>query len=135
MGDKLIPADKRTARILREIANGISPMIQMKEDVSSNHPAGRLPILDLEVWISENRIYHSFYKKPMATRRVVHAKSALPTRVKRSILLEEGSRRLKNCSPEMDWKEKVLFVNRLSAEMNNSGHSHMLRASLYGHEV
>ena len=75
--DLLIPDDKRTALLLKEVANQISPMIEMKEDVSSNYPNGKLPILDLEVWVEENTIYHSFYKKPMASRRVVCAKSAL----------------------------------------------------------
>ena len=55
--DELVPADKRTSAILREIANQVSPMIVMEDDVASNHPSGRLPILDLEVWVSDNRIY------------------------------------------------------------------------------
>ena len=128
--DKLIPADKRTASVLRSIANEILPGIVMQEDVPSNHPNEKLPILDIEVWVSENRIYHSFYKKPMATKKVVHAKSALPTRVKRSILLEEGSRRLRNCSPELEWEDKVVHLNRLSSEMKNSGHSESFRRTI-----
>ena len=66
----------------------------------------------------------------MATRKVVHAKSALPTRVKRSILLEEGSRRLRNCSPELEWEDKVVHLNRLSSEMKNSGHSESFRRTI-----
>ena len=126
--DLLIPDDRRTALLLKEVANQISPMIEMKEDVSSNYPNGKLPILDLEVWVEENTIFHSFYKKPMASRRVVFAKSALPTKIKRSILLEEGKRRLKNCSPNLDWEKKVIFLNRLSSDMKNSGHSINFRA-------
>ena len=60
----------------------------------------------------------------------MQAKSALPTRVKRSILLEEGSRRLRNCSPELAWDEKVLYLNRLSSEMKNCGHSYAFRRTI-----
>ena len=35
--DKLIPSDKRTAAVLRCVANTICPMIIMEEDVPSNH--------------------------------------------------------------------------------------------------
>ena len=48
--DKLIPADKRTASVLRSIANEILPGIVMQEDVPSNHPNEKLPILDIEVF-------------------------------------------------------------------------------------
>ena len=42
-----VPADERTAKVLRCIANSISPMIIMVEDFPTNLPTGRLPILDL----------------------------------------------------------------------------------------
>ena len=112
------------------IANTIAPMIRMKEDVSSNHHSGKLPILDLEVWISENRIYHQFYKKQMASRKVVQAHSAFSTSKKRSILVEEGQRRLKNCSPELDWEQKVVFLNRFSSDMKRSGHTASFRRTI-----
>ena len=54
--DKYLPADFRTAKLLRQIANTIIPMIKMKEDVPSNYQSGKLPILDLEVWVQGNRI-------------------------------------------------------------------------------
>ena len=36
--DSGIPADRRTARLIRSLANTITPMIQMEEDFPSNHP-------------------------------------------------------------------------------------------------
>ena len=50
-GDRRLPADFRTARLLREIANTVIPMVKIKEDVPTNHPSGKVPILDLEVWV------------------------------------------------------------------------------------
>ena len=83
--------DKRTASLLKNIANSIMPgMIIMEEDTGSEHPNGKLPVLDMEFWIEKNEIYHQFYKKPMATRQVIMARSALSTSQKRSILVQEG---------------------------------------------
>ena len=47
--DKEIPPDKRAAKVLKDVANSVISMIVMEEDFPTNHPSGRLPILDLEV--------------------------------------------------------------------------------------
>ena len=36
--DEARPRDRVTAELLRNVANNISPMIQMKEEVGSDHP-------------------------------------------------------------------------------------------------
>ena len=105
-------------------------MIRMQEDVPSNYTSGKLPILDLEVWFNGDRIYHQFYKKPMASRVVVQARSAFATSKKRSILLEEGQRRLRNCSPELSWEKKSIFLNRFSSDMKRSGHCTSFRSTV-----
>ena len=50
------------ARTLREVANTIMPgMIQMVEDVPTNHDDSKLPILDLKSWVDpNNKILHTF---------------------------------------------------------------------------
>ena len=65
-GEKL---DCRTARKLREVANTVMPMsIVMEEDYPSKSPTGKLPILDMEMWVEGSTIYHQHYCKPMASR-------------------------------------------------------------------
>ena len=49
--DQDVPADERTAKFVKSVSNSIAPMIRMEEEYPSNHPAGRMPILDLEVWV------------------------------------------------------------------------------------
>ena len=66
----------------------------------------------------------------MVRRRVVLATSALPTSVKTSILMEEGSRRLKCCTPQLPWADKVGFLNKFSCDMKNSGHSASYRRNI-----
>lgn len=63
----------------------------------------------------------------MANRKVVQAKSAFSTGVKRSILVEEGMRRLRNCSPELNWPRKIKFLNTFSSDLKYSGQTVLKR--------
>ena len=128
--DENVPADKRTAQFIRAISNSITPMIIMEEEYPTNHQSGKMPILDLEVSIENGRIIHQFYKKTMASRKVVDAKSAFPSAKKRSILVEEGLRRLRNCSPELDWSVKACFLNKFASDMSYSGHQEFFRKTI-----
>ena len=49
--DKNIPDDAKTLSIVKSIANDIDGMIQMTNDVPSNHDDKIVPILDMKVWI------------------------------------------------------------------------------------
>ena len=118
--DKTISDDVRTARMMKDIANTVMPsMIVMEEDSPSLHTNGRLPVLDMEFWVEDNLIFHQFYKKPMATRKVTMARSALAASQKRNILVEEGSRRLSNYSPDLPWSMKVQSLNLLCIDMHD----------------
>ena len=44
--------------------------------------------------------------------------------------MEEGIRRLRNCSPELDWVKKAVFLNRFSSDMKRSGHSASFRRTI-----
>jgi hypothetical protein len=62
--DKLVNGDIRTGRKLTKIANSISPIIQVEEDVSSYNENKKLLILDLKVWPEEERINMCSTKSP-----------------------------------------------------------------------
>ena len=82
-------------------------MIQMEEDVPSNHDGGKIPILDLKCWMEvdgEKRFQH--FEKPMAIKLVLSASSALPAKQKRNIYTNECVRRLRNCDLNMSWGER-----------------------------
>ena len=52
---------RAAAAIYREIANTCLPnSITMKEDTTADHPNGRIPILDTEMWMEEGQKLHSF---------------------------------------------------------------------------
>ena len=77
----MAPPDKRTALIIRDIANSISGMLRWTADYPSAHSNNRLPILDIETWCSESPdgtlTNYSFYMKPMANPVVIPAASAI----------------------------------------------------------
>ena len=122
-------ATKRTARIYRELANTIMPAsIEMEEDIGENHPTNKLPMLDIQVWMEEDsRIRYSFFSKPMATEELTWERSALPTKTKINILMEETGSRLRNCDPLTPWEEKEEIISRMNLQMMKGGHRERFR--------
>ena len=105
--DSTVEDDRRTALVIKDIANSVHPMIQMEEDCPSNHNDGKMPILDLECWMDDEGIVRfQHYEKPMANKQVLSAKSALPIKQKRNIHINEYVNRLRNCDLDMKWDNR-----------------------------
>ena len=123
-------SDARTADLYRQVADSVMPKsIRMEADVPSAHTNGRLPILDMEVWMDEQEgITFSFYSKPMASKDVMLATSAFPLKTKKNILLEEASRRLRSCSPHIPWPDKAKHLTYLNLQMLRCGHAEEFRS-------
>ena len=137
--DELLPKDKVVGKLLRDIANSISPMLQFEEDVASNYQDGRLPILDLKVWLehdsNSSMIRHSFYKKPMASKLALLARTAMPTSQIRAVMVEEVLRRLRNCDPEASWGERGGHLTTYALSMLAAGHTEHFRKSVFNKAV
>ena len=71
----------------------------------------------------------------MASRSVVMARSAFSSSTKRNILVEEGMRILRNCSPTLRWETKAKFLTKLSISMMEAGHSEKFRTTVFGRVV
>ena len=100
--DMLIPRDKRTMEVIKCVGNSIHTSIQLEVDCPSNYDDGKMPILDLKVWVcdidGEKRIVHEFYAKDVSSKSVINAESALSWQQKRTVLTQEMLRVLLNCS-------------------------------------
>ena len=82
------------------MANSICPIIQKTEDCPGLNSDGKLPILDLKVWVDiQGEIFYEFYMKEMVRRSLMLARSAMPAKVKRASLTQEALRILRNTSP------------------------------------
>ena len=70
-----IISDQLMMRKLKALADSIDPNLKATTDVGSNHEDGRLPILDLKVWIQSisgvYTIMHSHYIKEVASKLVM----------------------------------------------------------------
>ena len=137
--DDQIGPDKATGRLMKSIADSITPMLELEEDICSNHNDGKIPILDLKVWpqVSENQveIRHTFYKKPMANKLTLKAGTAYPKSQLRAIMVEEILRRLRNCSPSNGWEEKGKHLTDFANSMKCSGHQEEFRRTVFNKAV
>ena len=50
----------RTAKVLQSVANSIEECIQVTYDVPEMNVTNMLPVLDLEVWVSDNEVNTDF---------------------------------------------------------------------------
>ena len=128
MEDKDVPDDKRSFSILRQIADIIDKDIQWEEDTPSCHNDGKIPVLDLKVWIEDDRsIKFEFYSKPMSSKYTILKRSALSEQTKRSTLFMEAYRRISNCSPNLPWSVKAKHLTNFSYMMMISGYGNEYR--------
>lgn len=137
--------DQVTADLVKSIANEVMPgMICMTTDVPSNYPDKHLPILDLKCSLAEVEteeegrmwcIVHRFWKKPMASRRAILARTAFSTNKIRAICVEEAFRRMRNTSPWLEGEEKGKCLTAYSAEMRRGGHSETFREEVMAKAV
>ena len=74
------------------------------------HPSRKIPMLDLEVWVTPNNILHQFYQKPVSRTRAMSSRTAFSTTTKLDMLVAEGWRRLFNMSPNLPWEEKAIKI-------------------------
>ena len=129
--DDGVPNDERTMKLLQTIANSIHPSIRMTIDYPSKHADGKVPVLSLKMWIAEvdgkARLLHEHYEKPMATKMLIHAKSAVPMRVKRTVLTQEMLRILLHCSRYDTWDNVRGHLNNFTKKMQYSGYEQEIR--------
>ena len=125
---------EKVGLLCKKLADQENEMLIFEEDLGKRYTDGKLPILDLKVWIEkteeEVKIKHEFYKKPMASRYTLREGTAYPKSKLRAVMIEEVMRRLRNCSPEMSWEKKGIFLSELAEEMMNSGHNETFRKEI-----
>ena len=117
---------------VKDIADGIDPALKVTVDQTTNYTDGRLPVLDLKVWIGEDvnkliKVLHTHYMKEVASRMTIHQRSSHSASMKRNVLVNEMSRILRNCSedlPKKEAEEHIEYANvRISKTIQDgSGH-------------
>ena len=134
------PRDESNMCMVQEVANTIHPSIEVTFDCPSKHEDIKMPVLDLKVWSTHDRnqetrepfvrIMHEHYHKEVASKAVVHARSALPWKTKRTIHTQEVIRILRNCSKYLPSNVTRSHVEEYVARMQYSGYDKEFRAQV-----
>ena len=80
--------------------------------------------------MGEQKICFEPYRKPMAARTLILARSAMPSRIKRASFTQEALTLLRNCSPETPWKRKAEFLSDFCLRMKISGYPEQYRKAI-----
>ena len=70
---------------------------------------------------------HEFYQKDVSSVAIINARSTLPWKTKRTILVQDTLRILKNCHKDLPWKETAKHLSRMMARLQYSGYDHKFR--------
>ena len=117
--------------ILNQVAESIEPMIKFTCDFPSAHDDGKIPILDVKVWLnSENEALFEFFEKETKSQKVILASSALPNNQKLTILTAEAVRRLRNTSQQLGPEVQTNHLNNFTVKLKDSGYPEEFRAKV-----
>ena len=129
--DTNVPNDERTMKLIQTIANTVHPSIRVTIDYPSKYRDKKVPMLDVRLWIEEVngivRILYEHYEKEMATKMVIHAESAIPRSVKRTVLTQEVLRIMLHCSRNLPWDVVRGHINKFIMKMQLSGYEQTFR--------
>ena len=118
---------------VKTLADSIDSHLTVSTAVCSDFPDGRLPSLDVKVWIGPDkdgimRILYTHYMKDVSSRSVMHYRSSHSDNMKVSVFINEVLRILRNCSPYTLWKEEAArHLSYFMRRMQYSGFSEETR--------
>ena len=115
---------QKTVEIIKNIMNSICDFLVLTMESGDDFPGGRLPTLDLNIWVGEDNITrYIFFEKPMASSMVIQRRSAMPENMRVSTLTQEVIRRMMNTSERLDQEERNDVIDTYARKLVNSGYS------------
>ena len=123
--EKMLPEDWRTMEELRKISNTVYGCVQFTVDCPSSHEAGMVPVLDLQMYVQDGLVKYQFFEKTCTSKYVIPEGSAHSKKMKMSVLVEEGVRRMRNCSRRLgvdDWKVRSKILEGWARKLKRSGY-------------
>ena len=131
--DENVTDAKVTMNVIQQVANSINPMIRLTVETPCNSENEKLPVLDVMVNVNDkehDRIDFEFFEKPTKNPRVVLADSALSFSQKRTILTQEGLRRLRNTKIELGAVVQKKHLNHFMLKLKKSGYGQKFRTEI-----
>lgn len=114
-----------TMTVIKQFVESVDNMIKFSFDSPSMNENGRLAILDVEVNINKaenNRLDFQFYEKPTKNSKLMLYDAAIPSSQKRTILTQEGLRRLRNTKAELGQNVQKMHLDKYMLKLKNSGY-------------
>ena len=109
----------------------------MEGDWPSKNEDGRMPILDMKVWVGEDgTILYKHYEKKVSSRTVLNSKSAHSAACKRGVHTQEVLRRLLNTSHRLSWDEETApVITDYMDRMKDAGYGEKYRRDVLTHAL
>ena len=120
--DREVEADFRTMREVVKMGSSLDSSIQLTGDCPSANENGKMPLLNLHVWVENNKMLYENYRKPMANDLLMLEMSAMPAGMKRTVLTQEVIRIRRNIHPGLPWETTVKHLNNFSKRLRLSGY-------------
>ena len=120
-------ADERTMREVVRMGSSIDPSIQLTGDCPSINESRKMPALNTQVWVEENKVLYEHYRKPMANMLLMLEKSAMPAKMKRNVLTQEVVTIRRNIHPDLPWETTAKHLNNFNQRMRLSGYDENYR--------
>ena len=108
----------------------------MEANFPSKNQDGKMPILDMKVWMCEEEGYilHQHYEEPVSNREVLHSQSAQSSGCKKSVHTQEKLRRMLNTSSKLEWQEHgAPVVTDYMVRMREAGYGEGMRRTVLQH--
>ena len=126
-GNDRMEREKRSMDTIKVISESIHSPIKVDVDYGQKYGNGRLPMLDIEVWIGEDcegetKILHSHFMKPVASRYLIMERSPHGCAMKKNVMINEICRSLKNCSVYLSWDRVTEVLSYFVMRMAYSGY-------------
>ena len=82
-----------------------------------------MPLLNTRVWVEGKVVQYEHFRKPMANPLLMLKMSAMPVKVKMTVLSQEVVTIRKNIRPELPWEVTETHLNNFTMRMARSGWS------------
>ena len=125
--EREVEADIRTMREVVKMGSSLDTTIQLTGDCPSANENGKMPLLNLEVWVDNNKLMYENYRKPMSNQLLMLEMSAMPAGMKRTVLTQEVVRIRRNIHPGLPWEISLKHLDNLSQRMRMSGYDESYR--------
>ena len=125
---------------VKRIADDVDPNLKVTTDNTADQVDGKLPVLDLKVWIDVNKngirkVLHTHYTKEVASKATIDWRSSHSNSLKRNVMVNEIIRIYRNCSDELPEEDVIDHLVNFGKRMQFSGYPEAVRQEVFSDAI